>query len=292
MPWSWLGAGDWLVSVYRSLVEKPVALSAGLHVAGPGCVGRAGDCLDGGAALPGHRVHAADLAGRRGRTHDIYPFSIEPFRLLEIAWPNILGTQFAGNNYWGEIIHVPGARPKPWVPSLYLGGLTLVLALSSLTLRHGPPWRVWFTVIAVVSLLGSLGKYSSPIWVARVAAETTSSPVPQPLLPDLGPIDPVDDTPIRRDGYLRDGDGGFYWCLTHVLPGFRQFRFPAKLFTFTALALAVLAGVGWDRVTAGQASGARTTFALLLFGSLAGLTGVALSETRFSLCSRRSRAHR
>ena len=26
-----------------------------------------------------------------GGTHDIYPFSIEPFRLLEIAWPNILG---------------------------------------------------------------------------------------------------------------------------------------------------------------------------------------------------------
>ena len=75
----------------------------------------------------------------QGGTHDIYPFSIEPFRLLEIAWPNILGTQFEGNNYWGEMIHIPGARPKAWVPSLYLGGLTFVLALSSLSFRHGPP---------------------------------------------------------------------------------------------------------------------------------------------------------
>ena len=190
----------------------------------------------------------------KGGTHDIYPFSIEPFRLLEVACPNILGTQFSGNNYWGEIIHIPGARPKVWVPSLYMGGLTLVLGLSSLSVRHGPPWRVWFTVIAAVSLLGSIGKYSSPIWATRALVESSMLPAPQGLLTDLGPIDPVEDTPIRKDGYLRDGDGGFYWCLTQVLPGFRQFRFPAKLFTFTALALVVLAGVGWDRVVSGRAS--------------------------------------
>ena len=34
--------------------------------------------------------------------------------------------------------------------------------------------------------------------------------------------------------------------MTTLLPGFRQFRFPAKLFTFTALGLAALAGMGWD----------------------------------------------
>jgi Bacterial membrane protein YfhO len=211
-----------------------------------------------------------------GGTHDIYPFSIEPFRLVEVVCPNILGTQFTGNNYWGEMIRIPGARPKAWVPSLYVGGLTLVLALSSLTMRHGPPWRVWFTVIAVVSLMGSLGKYGSPIWVARALEESAISPVPHRLLADLGPIDPLEDTPIRKDGRLRDGDGGFYWGLTHLLPGFRQFRFPAKLFTFTALALAVLGGVGWDRVTTGQARGARAICALLLVLSLAGLVGVVL----------------
>ena len=35
----------------------------------------------------------------------------------------------------------------------------------------------------------------------------------------------------------------FTGCSRHFVPGFRQFRFPAKLFTFTALALAALAGV-------------------------------------------------
>ena len=210
----------------------------------------------------------------QGGTHDIYPFSIEPFRLLEIAWPNILGTQFEGNNYWGEMIQIPGARPKAWVPSLYLGGLTFVLALSSLTFRHGPPWRVWFTVIVVVSLLGSLGRYTSPIWMARVAAVRSESTTLDQWLPELGPIDPADATPLRQDGYLRDGDGSFYWGLSYLLPAFRQFRFPSKLFTFTTLGLAVLAGVGWDRVFNGRARAAQALFCILLVLTLAVLAGV------------------
>ena len=74
----------------------------------------------------------------------------------------------------------------------------------------------------------------------------------QAWIPDLGPTDPADTTPIRMDGYLRDGDGGLYWWLATVLPGFRQFRFPAKLFTFTALGMAILAGLGWDRLAEGR----------------------------------------
>jgi hypothetical protein len=210
----------------------------------------------------------------QGGSHDVYPFSIEPFRLLEIVWPNILGTHFEGNKYWGELIQIPGARPKAWVPSLYLGGLTFVLALSSLTLRHGPPWRVWFSVIVVVSLLGSLGRYTSPIWIARVFAVTSKSAMLERWLSELGPIDPIDSTPLRQDGYLRDGDGSVYWGLTNLLPAFRQFRFPAKLFTFTTLGLAVLAGVGWDRVYSGRARGALALFFMLLILTLAVLVGV------------------
>ena len=37
-----------------------------------------------------------------GGTHDIYPFSVEPFRLLEMVWPNILGTQFDGQQLLGR----------------------------------------------------------------------------------------------------------------------------------------------------------------------------------------------
>jgi hypothetical protein len=209
-----------------------------------------------------------------GGPHEIYAFDIEPYRLVEIALPNILGEQFGGNTYWGEILKIPGVRPKVWTPSLYLGGLTFVLALASLAFRHGPPWRVWFSVIVVVSLLGSLGHYTSPIWMARAVGESSRSPLIHEWLGNLGRIDAADTTPIRLDGFLRDGDGGFYWLLSTVLPGFRQFRFPAKLFTFTALGLAALAGLGWDRVAAGRTRAMAPLFFALMVVTSGLLAGV------------------
>jgi len=189
--------------------------------------------------------------------HDIYPFSIEPYRLAELIWPSVLGTNFCRSDYWIDALRLPGVHQKIWVPSLYLGSLGLILAFSALRLRHGSARQVWLSLILIVSLLGSLGPYTSPIWAARVMAQTTGLRVP-----DIGPLDSYDTTPIRQDGYLRDGDGSLYWWLTTVLPGLRQFRFPAKLFTFTSLAAAALAGIGWDvlrtrrqRATLGLAAG-------------------------------------
>jgi len=214
-----------------------------------------------------------------GGPHEIYPFSIEPHRVLELVWPNILGVQLEGRDYWGSVFEkIPGMRIKEWVPSLYLGGLTFALALSSLTFRQGPPWRVWLTLIAVVSGLGSLGMYTSPIWVARLLIETTHSATLGQWLSDLGPVDAIDATPVRLDGYLRDGDGSFYWWLSTFLPSFRQFRFPAKLFTFTAMALAALAGMGWDRLTVQRARGGTAVFVVLLVLTLAVLTGVVIER--------------
>src|SRR5439155_23256551 len=108
--------------------------------------------------------------------HDIYPFSIEPLRLVELIWPNILGIGFEGNTYWMDTIRLPGTRPKIWVPSLYLGGLTLLLASSAVAIRRPMPWRVWLSVIVVVSLLGSLGQYTSPIGMARLLVQTGTGP--------------------------------------------------------------------------------------------------------------------
>jgi hypothetical protein len=240
--------------------------------------------------------------------HDIYPFGIEPYRLIELAWPNVMGVQFRGNCYWVNVLALPGIKPKVWVPSLYLGGLTLVLSVSVLTLGRGRPWRVWLSAIVLVSLLGSLGEYTSPIWMTRafhemVSGQTAGSvPKNQGLGPDsaetgrlaakaipagriapesqswsgdLGPVDPPDATPLRLDGYLRDGDGGFYWWLTTILPGFRQFRFPGKLFTFTALGLAALAGMGWDGLASGR-NRATTVLLSVLISLTLGCLGVVL----------------
>jgi hypothetical protein len=180
------------------------------------------------------------------RPQDRDLFSIEPFRLVELLWPNILGSRFGGNTYWRDALLLPGAAPEIWAPSLYHGGFCLLLACVALSSPQRQPWRIWLSVILVVSLLGSLGRYTSPIWAARILAEMTRwAPLDQ-LGRQIGPLDPAEVAPIRFDRFLGDGDGSVYWWLTIILPGMGQFRFPAKLFTFSSLALAALAGLGWD----------------------------------------------
>jgi hypothetical protein len=188
-----------------------------------------------------------------GGPHDMYPFSVEPFRLIEFFWPNILGNHFENQSYWLDAIDIPGVNVvKIWAPSLYVGGLTILLALGAVSFRRGGPLEVWMSIIVLVSVIGGLGQYTSPIWLTRTVVAATGSPRLTEITEGLGPLDPVDPTPIRLDLYLRDGDGSIYWWMTNLFPGFRQFRYPAKLFTFTCLGLAMLAGLGWDRVIGGH----------------------------------------
>jgi Bacterial membrane protein YfhO len=200
--------------------------------------------------------------------HEIYAYSLEPFRLVELVWPNVLGNYLNGHSYWIETLNLPGARARDWVPSLYLGGITLMLALNAMSLRAGTPWQIWLTAIVVVSLVMSLGQYSSPIWATRFVAQASHSATIQKWVQDLGPLDRPDAAPIRTDGYLRNGDGGAYWWLNLTLPGFRQFRFPSKLLTFMSLGLTALAGLGWDRLASGRARGLALPSSLLGFSTL------------------------
>jgi len=107
----------------------------------------------------------------------------------------------------------------------------------------------------LVSLLASLGEHASPLWWARWSPD---------LAARLGPHDPRDVGAIRIDGQLRDGDGGIYWVLATLVPGFRQFRFPSKLLTFTALAVSALGGLGWDRLASGSSRRPARLAAVLL----------------------------
>ena len=133
-------------------------------------------------------------------------------------------------------------------------------------------------VIVVVSLLGSLGQYTSPIWVARVLAVRSKSAMLERLLPDLGPIDPVDATPIRQDGYLRDGDGSFYWWLTQALArAFASFGSRRSFSRSPLWVWPILAGRRAGTVSCrGRARGALTLFFLLLVLTSAALAGVVL----------------
>ena len=179
-----------------------------------------------------------------GGPHDIYSYSVEPYRLAELIWPDVGGRFYGENSFWPGVMRIPGVYPKIWAPSLYLGGITLILAASAVAVRRGTSWQVWLTAIAVVSVLGALGQYTGPIWAARTAFAMAPLPGLERLAAELGPVNLPAELTIREDGFLKDGDGSIYWWMATLLPGLGRFRYPAKLFTFTSLALAALAGAG------------------------------------------------
>ncbi len=210
-------------------------------------IGLALACGLGLALSAAQLVPVAEFTGMSMRAaekgpHDIFPFSVEPYRLLELAWPTFFGPMMLGENRSWIFAIPPAGHHHVWVPSLYLGGLSLVLALGAAGFRNGPAWRGWMTGIAVLSLLAAFGEYGGPVWSARMTPAGVRA---------LGPHDPQPPRAERLDGRIRDGDGSPYWLLAKALPGFGQFRYPGKLLVLSTLALAALAGIGWDRATAG-----------------------------------------
>ncbi|WP_165066220.1 YfhO family protein [Paludisphaera rhizosphaerae] len=202
--------------------------------------------------------------------HDFYAYSPNPLQVLDTIWPNAFGTLEGGYRSWLDMI-----PPKPanrlWMPSLYLGWLTIVLALSAFGVRKGPPWRAWLSVVAVVSFLAALGSFGSPLLWARLVPGWESV---------LGPIEPPFNWQVRADGYMRDGDGGVYWLLASLLPGFRSFRYPPKLFVLCSLALSGLAAMGWDRLTERDTeSKERSRRAWVVAGALLGVSVCALAAS-------------
>ena len=210
-------------------------------------------------------VRAAD-----DRPERIYGFEMEPYRLIEVLWPNVFGMSWPVNRSWIQALP-PADERMLWVPSLYVGGLTVALALGALGFRAGPPWRIWLSLIAGIALAASCGKFGGPLWIVRWFTSV------QPI---LGPHDPLKGL-NRVDPFLHDGAGSVYGLLAALLPGFNLFRYPGKLFSFTALALAALAGHGWDRLEQGHTRKIRRGCAGALAASLAALA--LLLETRESL---------
>jgi hypothetical protein len=252
---AWLGVAGWAVRGRRSAGPQGILLGLGAA-----CVLALALC---GAQL----VPVIEFMARSIRATDIgannrYAFSLSPSRLIGAFWPNVTGT-VATAQEWPLALPAWFDETKQWVPSLYLGGLTLVLAAAGAGLRRGPPWRSWLTAITIVGSLAALGEYTSPLFWARKAPA---------LAAWLGP--PNDrDLGDRTDGAIPDGDGSVYWAFTAAFPGFRSFRYPAKLLVPACLGVAGLAGLGWDDLSEGRQRRRAVAAAV----ALAGLGAIALS---------------
>jgi hypothetical protein len=84
----------------------------------------------------------------------------------------------------------------------------------------------------------------------------------------------------RFDGSreLAGGVGGLYWLMVLLLPGFSEFRYPAKLLVLAACALSLLAATGFDRLRERARRG--WTIAFISIAVLSGILGTALIPAR------------
>jgi len=194
-----------------------------------------------------------------------YHFSVGPWRLAEYVWPNVFGRQFPEHRRWIDALPAEG---RVWVPSLYMGILPLLLAVSAMRFRRRTRGQKSFSVtktpdpffswIVLLAVLGSFGWYGLG-WVAGEVSlwfgGEPGGPGPVP-----GPV------------------GGLYWLMNVLLPGYAYFRYPAKLLVVAALGLSVLAARGFDRVFGGDP--ARFRQGLVWLGGLSACGAVAALAVR------------
>lgn len=199
-------------------------------------------------ALPWH----AGLLGQDfpGHQRQIYQFGLTPWRVVELAWPNINGSPFPTHRRWMSALGWEGSL---WAPSLYLGLLPLGLAAVTWSLRRAAKVETrlasWMVALGGLASLGSYGL----AWLAG--------------LPFGG-----------SEAFGVGGEvGGVYWWLTVLLPGYVYFRYPAKLFVVATLGFSLLAARGWDESWRADSRGLMRFWIVLVGFSLAGLAVLPLA---------------
>ena len=146
-----------------------------------------------------------------------YEFSLPPWSLIEMIAPNVGGMPYPVNARWTGRL---AAADRMWFPSLYIGLVTLLLAIGQFRLWGQNKINVWVSWILLVFLLASFGWYGL-MWLWHE----------------------LDGVPMSDDQWAAPV-GGVYWLMSVVLPKFFVFRYPAKLFVVASLAFCLLAGRG------------------------------------------------
>ncbi len=173
--------------------------------------------------------------------HKVFEFSVGPWRLIELVWPNISGRQFPVHRRWLSGIPSEG---RIWTPTLYAGLIPLAAALMGIRFRHGSVRIRWLSWIMVLSTAASFGGYGLG-WL----------------------LDEIRFALYREEfkpAALVPGFGGLYWFMTVILPGYVYFRYPAKLWTLASLGMSLLAAKHWQRLWSKPCPVLVTRFLLIL----------------------------
>ncbi|MHB0955296.1 MAG: hypothetical protein ACYC0X_02850 [Pirellulaceae bacterium] len=220
--WSWVGHSDRDIFTYpRSVYEVPGYFRRS-RVVEPW--ERAVDAVIPPGSWAGV-VRGIFGEPQAGEHHNqVYSFSVAPWRLVEMLWPNVTGRTFPQNRRWLSAL---GAEDRIWSPTLYLGILPLLLAAGTWRLRNAERRVQWFSWMLLLATVGSFGAYGLGFAAQRVQ--------------ELFPGEPAASS-------IGEPVGGWYWCMVVALPGYAHFRYPAKWMVIATLALAVLAGVGLEQV--------------------------------------------
>ena len=171
-----------------------------------------------GAAIRAWAKVARGLLGQPERfTHyqDIYEASVVPVRMAELIWPNFSG-KVLPNQYSRWLDAVFDAQ---WAtPSLYMGLLPMLLAITSWRVRGSEARVRWMSWIVLLAVLGSFGSYGAG-WVVNQLADVFQM------------------STLRQQPLIGNQVGGVYWTMVTLLPGYAQFRDPAKLWVIAALGM-------------------------------------------------------
>jgi hypothetical protein len=158
--------------------------------------------------------------------HDVYRFSVAPWRWLDLVSPTLAGPVL---RRWPQAL---GFERDAWTATLYAGAIPLACMLAATWRRGDRRTAVWI-VLLVFAMLASLGG-SGLVGAARhvtgwIGGGGRSAPY-----------------------VAGDEVGGVYWLMATLLPGYAGFRYPAKWLTPCALAFAQLAAIGFDTLVAGS----------------------------------------
>lgn len=176
---------------------------------------------------------------KRISSHSRFDFSLSPWNLPSITMPTWAGYFQPDNSRWVQAIPSEG---RMWMPSMYQGFIPLLFAFSAMFLFWLPESqasiRNLLGVIAVLSLLAAMGNYSL-VWALRSMLQLVH-------LNDLAQLLPGDDR------------GSLYGLLVSIVPGYDSFRYPAKWSVWFAASLALLAGIGLNRLPVERLSANRS----------------------------------